>query len=382
MFIDKMIVIALTLLIYVPGTSLGSYMRLGVLAVSCILIFLMRGSFIDRKIANIAICMVFGPFIPMLFVFLIEGHISTGLVFHELIRMIYCALLLVTVTRIEVGYRTVYFCALLAFIPNFIIQLLQYMKFQPIFTLIRRYYVTETEGFTHLELATYSGAAFRSGSIFLNPNVYMAIPMVAMCIFLYRDRVKPSLLNSIFIICTVVSGFLTGSRTSMVVMIIVLAVYYFRYADASRRVVFLAVFLFAALRYGSFLMENSRAVNLSDTGSLEVKINSYFWYMRRTMAMPLYWLTGSMGSSLTGSMDAEWGYIYAWYGIFGLVWYIKYYCWIWRNNANIDFFSKVITIVCALVSFTASVMLCMPIYSFVGTIALVQMRENRLVVRT
>lgn len=376
MVTDKFIAFALTLMIYIPGTSMGNYLRLGILLLSFIIVNGKKGGRFDPRIFNIVLCMVVSPFLPLIFVVLFEGTLVTSLLIHEAIRMVFCGVLILTAYRLEIEYSIIRICTLFAFLPNFGIQILQMIKFQPVFTFIREYYAAGVEGFSHLDLATYSGASFRSGSIFLNPNVYMAIPMVALCVFLLRDRKKPSLVNDLLIACTVVSGFLTGSRTAIIVMIVVLLYYLLRFASANRQIIFLVFIILAAWKFGPYIMENSRAVDFSETSSLEVKVNAYGWYLQRTASHPVYWLVGSIGSSLSGGMDAEWGYIFSWYGLFGLYWYIRYYKVLWNNNPNVVLFGKVITLVCTLISFTASVLLCMPIFSYIGTMALVQIKRE------
>ena len=319
--------------------------------------------------------MVISPFVPVIFV-LISGDINSAVIFHEVMRMFYCALLIMTVSKLYISFDTLYLGAIIAFLPNFVIQLLEYIKLPGIIPFISQYYVTDESNYAHLELATYSGMEFRSGSVFINPNVYMIIPMLALCVFFYQDRIKPSLINTILIFCAALSGILTGSRTSIIVMAVVMLVYYLKYASGASKTIALVVMLVVAIRYGSYLLTNSRALQLTDTDSFETKYMAFVWYWKRTAFMPIFWITGSLGSSMASNMDSEWGFIYAWYGLFGLNWYKNYYKAIWHNNERIEFFSRIVVITCAMVSMTASVLLCMPVYSFVGVVAFSHLLEN------
>jgi len=373
---DSNLALLFTLLIYLPNTTITSYLRVGFCVAIFVLVANRRIDPIKQKNLNkISVLMIIAPLVAVFTVLIFEQTFNTALFIHEMIRMVYCAFCIQVFSRLKISFKTLYICVLLAFVPNFIIQVMEYLKIGGIISFVRNHYLTESMSAIHLELATYSGMDFRSGSIFINPNVYMTIPLIALCVFLYQDQRRSSLLNNALIVCTAISGILTGSRTSIVVMAVIMAVYYFKFAKGSSRFIFLAALAFVAIRYGSSLLQESRALQLTSGGSLDHKLNSYVWYFQRTLSMPFYWLTGSMGSSLAGSMDAEWGYIFSWYGIVGIVWYIKYYKVSWFNNQHLRYFSKLVTIVCGLVSITASVLLCMPIYSFVGMVALVSISE-------
>ena len=48
----------------------------------------------------------------------------------------------------------------------------------------------------------------------------------------------------------------------------------------------------------------------------------------------------------------------------------------WYNNSNMGFYPKLITISCVMTAMTATLLLCMPIYSYVGLVALSYLEEN------
>lgn len=377
---DNFVVILLTLLIYLPGTTTGSLIRIGV--VFCAFIITPRRFWFgnEQKISNVVCCILVSPFIPVVFVAM-SGSINTSLIVHEIMRMIYCALLISTASKLYVSFKRIYFATLIAFIPNFIIQVLEYIHFPGIIGFIQQHYVTDAATqLVHLESATYSGIDFRSGSIFINPNVYMIIPMLSMCVFFYRDRHKPSIINTCLIIATLLSGLLTGSRTSIVVMAVIMAIYYCMYSKGSSKLIMLVIITVAVAKFGTNIFSNSRALQMSETSSFYVKYMSFIWYWQSTSSNPLLWITGSLGSGNAIGMDSEWGYIYAWYGIFGLVWYLRYIKVCWQNTSNILFYSKLVTVCCVMTAMTASVLLCMPVYSFAGLVAFSHLEENELLV--
>lgn len=356
-------------LTYLPSKSIFNYIRLGIVAV----IFLYKLSYgePDKKLNKIALCMVASPFVSGFFVFLLErGGINTGLLIHEVQRMVFCAMLIVTVRKLELSFRVIYIITILILVPNFIIQVLEYVQVGGVFDFIQNNYIGETSAeFTHLDLARVEkNAQLRCGSIFVNPNVYMAIPLYSLVIFLHRDMKKSGVVNYALIACAIISGFLTGSRTATISMLIIVGIYIFRYAKPWSKLIFTLVAIVIAVRYGTELM-SSRSFQFEDaTGnSLGIKIFQYGWYLLR--ANPLYWITGSIGSNTATGFDSEMGYIFGWYGVFGIYWYVQYFRYIWKNcNGKTVFYNKPLIYISLLVAFTASVLLCMPIFPFAALV--------------
>ncbi len=315
------------------------------------------------------ICTAF--FCAVLTVHFMEKYVIYGLIIHEASRMMFCVILMLTVNKVYINFSTVYFCSIIALLPNFIIQVFQYLQNGAVTAFIQKHYVLTEGKWSHLQLAEEVGTEFRAGSIFINPNVYMVIPLIVLCVLLQKDRQKPTLLNNILILCAVLSGALTGSRTATVVMIIAIAGYYLKYASAKSRSYFAIITVLGVIFYGENLLMESRCAQLGgeDMGSLEYKIMSYIYYWLFTSDRMIYWFTGSLGAPILFGLDSEWGHIYLWYGLLGLCWYISYYKILWNKNPQMQYYSKIITIACILVSFTASILLCMPVYSFVAAIA-------------
>ncbi len=365
--LDTFVAILLASLVYLPASSTFNFIRLGVVAV--IFVFKFYSTEPDKELNKVAICMALSPVISGGIVFVMElGTANTTLILHEFQRMVFCAMLIVTVQKLELNFRIIYIITVLVLIPNFIIQLLQYTQNGWVDSFIRNNYAFAEEGeFTHLDLATES-YGLRCGSIFVNPNVYMAIPLYALVVFLHQDQERKGFINYALIVCAVISGLITGSRTATVAMAIILGIYIFRYANYGGKIIFVLAALFVAFRYGSELL-TTRAFDLDNAteGSLGVKINQYGWYFSN--ASFLYWITGSLGSTFVPTFDSEIGHIYGWYGVFGIYWYIQYYRYIWKNcNEKIIFYNKPLIYITLLVAFTASVLLCMPIYPFAALI--------------
>ena len=361
-----------------PSDMRSSVIRIVVVSMIFFYKYLPSGK-IDRKIGNIAIKMIASPFIPMIVVFFVENSgFSVNLFTHELMRMLFCAVTILAVSKLNVSFKCIYRIVLLVLLPNLIIQIMQYMQIDSIFAFISQHYVTPDSEWSHLELARQPGIDFRSGSIFLNPNVYMVIPLLSVVIFLQKDRNSPGIFNYIYIGCAILSCFLTGSRTATVVLIVIIALYYVRYATKQSRLIFFVVFILIAMRFGSDLVIDSRAFQImseGDTDSLMVKIRGFLWFWQSTSSVPIYWISGSLGSQIASGIDCEWGHIYTWYGVFGVLWYIQYIRIALKKNQSFSYYAKPLIYVCTFVAITASILLCMPIYSFVAVLLFVNVKK-------
>lgn len=368
--IDQIIFVALSMLAFVPSSNIGNLFRLAILGIAFFIVYLRSDKNYSRKIFIICVCMVISPFIPSLFVLLEEHTINTGLIAHELMRMVFCAVLILTVSKLKVSFNTVFISCLILLSVNLIIQLLQYFDNEAVFTFISNYYVEDADSWSHLDLARGEGLNFRSGSIFINPNVYMVIPLFSMVIFLQRDIQRPSYINHLFVVFAALSCILTGSRTATAVMFVIIIIYFAKFSDKRMRPILLLALLLLALVYGEFLIENSRAFQFEpdQTSSLSVKLKGFVWFWKTAWFNPIYWISGALGSSKAISIDSEIGHIYSWYGLFGIIWYVGYIKQILKQNRQFRFYSIILAIVSVLVAFTASVLLCMPIYSFIGAV--------------
>ena len=378
---DNTIAVILALLVYIPGTSTGNLIRLGVVIVAFIMKHMNERP--EKNIGKIALCMVLSPLISVFFVIMFEGFsISWALVIHEIQRMLFCAFLIMTVAKMQISFRLIYIITILILLPNFIIQLLEKAQVGSVFDFIDKYYQSgaSAEEWTHLELAKEEGGSFRGGSIFINPNVYQVIPLMSLVVFLQQDRVKSSIWNYLLMGCAVYSCFLTGSRTSTVVMAVIMIWYLFKYARVVSRVLLLIAIAYVAYSYGSYLM-TTRSAQVFETGSFEVKINSFKWYWESTTEIPIYWIMGSVGSKIASAVfDGEIGHIYGWYGLFGIYWYVMYYRYALKQSKGIRFYELSIVAVHLFVAITASVLLCMPVFPFAAILIFTKLRDNETLI--
>ena len=149
---DSIIAVVLALLVYIPGSSIGNILRLGVVVV----VFVMKhmNEHAEPGIRKVALFMVLSPLLSVLFVVIIEGFgVNWDLVIHEIQRMLFCAFLLMTVAKLHISFRMIYIIAIIVLLPNFMIQLLQRANVNAVFTFIKKYYQSGVadDQWTHLK---------------------------------------------------------------------------------------------------------------------------------------------------------------------------------------------------------------------------------------
>lgn len=348
---------------FIPLSSMGNYLRLGIVSFQFLLMAKSGG--ITSGMKNIFTMMLLSLILPVLPVLLFEGTINFSIWMHEAIRLVFNIILIVVVSRYRIPFKWVLRSCLFLLIFNTTIQILQYRGYAQVSQWIRQYYLVEGASDIHLYLA--SGVeGFRSGSIYMNPNVYMVIPLITLAVILQANVLKPRLINYFWVAVCFISLVLTGSRTTLVVAGIVTILYFFIFdrTGALKWIILGALIVFLVTNW-SVLSQEFRAFNVSEgmDDSFAVKTGGLIAYIRNSNIV--YWLTGSLSSMLNVQIDAEWGYIFKFYGLFGIVWYIKL-----LKSMNINYYSaRFMTIasisIVALVSLTATVVLCMAVFPFV-----------------
>ena len=87
------------------------------------------------------------------------------------------------------------------------------------------------------------------------------------------------------------------------------------------------------------LQENFRIFDVSSgvEGSFGHKLGGLSAYLKN--ANPIYFVTGSLSSSLSVQVDAEWGYVFVYFGVLGLYWYVNFLHLLGRNRDTVPFLS-------------------------------------------
>lgn len=362
-YIGPIVVFAMTLL---PMTTLFNLVRLA-LAVVLFVLGMLKKPTISKKLILMFIFMAISLIVPPVTVLLIEGNLANfGAWSHEFQRLLFYIVLIVAVYEYKVSFKFLYWMCIVTLLLHTTIQTMLWFEVEEVYDFIKDVYAGGQDNI-HLELVLggRENSDFRSGSIYLNPNVYMVIPLSVLCVILQANQLKASLINYAFMLVALFSLLLTGSRTTLIVAVILIAVYILRNKDVSPlwKIGMLTAFAVAIFVLPQLLGE-FRVFDLESgiENSAGIKISSIIRYF--SIANPLYFLTGSLSSALYLQIDAEWGYIFSYFGIAGLVWYINYIRLMGRNKDSLPFMTNAVRIVLCFVAMTASVVLCMPIFSF------------------
>ena len=292
-------------------------------------------------------------------------------------------------TRLQVTIKFLFYCCSIILGIHFVIQVTQYLHLGTFNHFIEQYYLSNNVDNIHYQFAIKSYYTFRSGSIFINPNVYVCYPYLSLAIFLdYNRRVK-SILPLIMIIVAFLSIVLTGSRMGLMAFMIIIGWYsFFRPKNLTSNnkqkgktaIFVLAIILVLIFNWNKVISfaDGMRAFNLDDAyaGSGSTKLNGFIYYLSHTN--PLYWLTGSLGSnSLNIQIDMEMGYIFAWFGIIGIIWYVKLLKMVYHNNGSeFKVISTIATLSILLTAIGASSVLNMSVFPYICAISLTTIRTK------
>lgn len=365
-------VLIIALLTLLPLSTMGNLLRLGVAGV----LFLFKdrtNSKLHSKMPPMFLAMITGIFLSCITVVLVEGSANFSVTMHELQRFAFYILLIMVVYDYKVSFKFIYWICVAILLFNFTIQILQFNGAEWVNDFIRQYYLVGSD--THLNLATtkYGTASFRSGSIYMNPNVYMVIPCSVLCVVLQSNIKNPSLINYLFAGICIWSLLLTGSRTTFIVAVAIVLVYFILDKSIGKiKWVILAVGVIILAFNIDSLQENYRIFEVSDgiDSSFGHKLSGLVAYLKN--ANPIYFVTGSLSSSFAVQVDAEWGYVFVYFGVLGLYWYINFLQLLGRNKDTVPFLSISLRIVICLIACTATIVLCMPVFSFFCLVGLVE----------
>lgn len=371
--IELFLVACLSLL---PTGGIYEYIKLAGVAVILVELLIRGALKLNNSLLTIIFIITFASSVALVFSVFSKSTDNSELM-HELKRNGFLCGLIILSSNLKVDFKSIYRVCVFFILINTLIQVLEYMKVEAVFDFIETYYVTSGEESIHLELARYEGFLyFRAGSIFLNPNVYMVIPLVSMSVFLQHSILGRSWFNKLMIVVTCLSIFLTGSRTAVVITFALLIVYALCLQNRpALKVTFVAVALLI-LAAISKLADTYRIFDVSSglDNSLGTKLTLLLEYFN--VAGPISLIFGSLGIGNIGQIDFELGYIFAFYGILGVVWFALIVRSIKYESSVYTFITRALRIVLILMACTASVLLCMPICTFFLSIALAKPTVN------
>ena len=373
-YFGPIVIFVMTLL---PMTAIFNLVRLG-MAVVLFMMEIMKKTTIPKQLVFLYIFMVISLFLPPLPVLLFEGVLTNFDVWmHEVQRLLFYIVLITAVYEYRISFRFLYWMSIVTLLIHTTIQTLQWFEVEGVYDFIRDVYAGGQDQ-VHLDLTLggLENSDFRSGSIYLNPNVYMVIPLSILCVVLQANQRKAGLLNYLFMLVALFSLLLTGSRTTLIVAVALIAIYILRNKEVSNapKLGMIAIFVLVRFLLPQWLGD-FRVFDLAGgiENSVSIKFEGLLHYL--SLANPIYYITGSLSSSVLVPIDVEWGYIYAYFGVVGLIWYINFIRLMGRNAAQFPFMTNSIRTVLCLVAMTASVVLCMPVFAFFCLLSLTKIEE-------
>jgi len=374
--VDKLIVIAIVATTFLPSTMVFHMFRMVLVGA----IFFVK----SRKINKIFLVWMYNIGLAAIAVLLVERSLLSSNILHEFVRVLFYILVVEVCLNTKIELRTLYQIAIVVLIIHFIIQMTQFLGMNVFDSMIVNHYLAGDSNNIHYIQAVSSDYAFRSGSIFINPNVYVCYPSLCTGVFLQYYKSKKSTFSLIMVVIAFFSIVLTGSRMglgtfAMIIMLFIIkeTKLNFKLTKGKIFVVLLVILVIANWGYVSVYLDEMRAFNLEEAyeGSLGTKLSGIKAYF--TISNPLYYLTGSLGSPrCTFAIDMEYGYIFAWYGLIGVYWFVKLLKMLYTNKKSIHpIIAKSTLITILLTDIAASIILNMSVFPFVCVFALTKTRE-------
>lgn len=372
---DNLIIITIVLTTFLPSTMIFHAIRMTLIG----LCFLKKG----RAVESIFAVWIFNIALAILAVILVEHSLLTSNIVHEFVRVLFYALIVEVCLNTQVELHILYKTAIIVLGIHFVIQMTQFMGLNIFDPFIINYYLAGDSNNIHYIQTVSKDYAFRSGSIFINPNVYVCYPSLCTGVFLQYYKLKKSIFSLIMIIVAFISVILTGSRMGLITFATIIVLFSLKNIRFSTRITKEKVFAFIIIiviianwKVFSSYVDSMRAFNLEEAydGSLSTKFSGIISYF--SISNPLYWITGSLGSPrCTFAIDMEYGYIFAWYGVIGLYWFIRLLKRIYLNKKYLQpciASSTILTIL--LTDFAASTILNMSVFPYISVLALTQVK--------
>lgn len=211
----------------------------------------------------------------------------------------------------------------------FAVQVIQFFNLYDINSILVQIY---GENAFLIQTASESIASFRSGSIFVSINSYFKFTTVCAALFFY-DLTKGQAnrtLNYFFIVVSVISSLLIGSRTGFLILAGILIVYAISNLgtklNVRRAMTFLGLLLVMATLFiylsSSYQIGEARFFQTQQTGSFDYKIKMIRLFLEQANFRELIFGMGVYNYHEKGLfMDSEVGYTLSFYGLVGIIIY-------------------------------------------------------------
>lgn len=268
-------------------------------------------------------CILFGQLV-------VVGQINQGAVIHEVLRVVMYFVIFLPLQDIYISKKMLLILTSIFLIFNCTIQILQLLKVEFAFDFIKSVYL-ETNDLRHLNLARADNwTAFRSGSIFVNPNVYTPLALLSTSVIFYEleNSIEQKNVNKQPFLCLMlliasVTLFLTGSRTAFIAMAVMILIFVIK-VGGKRALIAIGLSTIFIVLFIILINNGSRFTNLEGgmDDSFGVKISELFAYF--VEVNPVSFIVGNNSNigSYEWGFDFEWGYVIVYTGFVGLCNYL------------------------------------------------------------
>lgn len=311
-----------------------------------------------KKVKIDAILLIFYFLIIQLLFFIIyKNDISSNI--KEILRFLYYSTIIILFSINSMTLKDIIGICKVCISINLCIQGIQFFKLFDINKFIAIFYGDGDIMTPHLTL-TFSNniSEFRSGSIYINPNVYAILACFMLLVFFFNIYINKEKRGYIWIAIAFISILLTNSRTGIIFAVLILVYYILKLYKGKWRSKILLIlnilFLLVLSLEKDINIADIRALNIisdfSTKGSMGTKIGILNSYLQQISAIDLVF-----GSSpaLDLQLDAEISYFIAWYGILGSFWYFFLILLILKRSTKrkkMFFFPLAVLFLCAGVS--------------------------------
>ena len=278
----------------------------------------------------------------------VVGETNINSFSHELLRVGLYIVIVLPISICKFDKKHVTFLCSIFILINLFIQFLELINVEFIFSFIKKFYLL-TNDMRHLNLAqTQNVFNFRSGSIFVNPNVYSPLAIISVSFIISRLEKNIETKKYLFEVllfgvagCGIVSLLLTGSRTALISICVMLVYFFIRIIKYQPLISFL-IFVGMCLALTVLILFGSRSISISNgiQDSFGVKTSELLAYFKEVNKLSLFVGNNSNIGSTKWGYDFEWGYVIVYTGFVGLINYfsLHYNCvkkYLFSNKDNL-----------------------------------------------
>lgn len=377
--IDFSIVTAciIAILSLLPPSDVFLYIKFAVVLLLTIVVILSQKNSLFMTNGIPCFIWLINTFLALGTVLFVEHQVNSSVALHEFERIIYYFLVIILCSSLKLNISTLVNICRALLIFHFVLQTMQFFKIGNTYEFLYNNYLQDKTVTAHIDMAY--GEGFRSGSIYLNPNVYMVYPPIFLLVFLENTGGKFNIVDYIFMIVSAISVFYTGSRTGLVLFVVIFIVYLYlnRNNNKISKFVKFAIPILAIIGYIILLRQDARMLDIESgmSDSIGVKFSGLSSYLQDGEAG--YFLFGSLGSKMRIPIDMEFGYIFEWWGLFGFIWYFMLIFSFGKSYfSSYQFLARTMKVIVLVASFSCSIILNMSVFPFLCLIVFTNLESN------